>query len=272
MRIEVKMKTLHDILEKDASIRTVLFKFYHGIGDCVSFYCNVLPALEFHFPHIKFSFLVLPDQTPLFPAVDKDEALYDLVVLVQYPCSEWDTVSTETKAERCLRVEMGLPNEIQNDIYHLPFTFGSPLVGCHFFSTSCEAVSCREDIAKGIWDSILRAGLIPIDTHFNHEGARYENHPFPFVNRSVDDPAIKPSIGLCDGLIASCSGFVGVSSGNFWLALAELMPENILYIETEFPVEKLTREPVHHMKEYDQSVVDSWLKSVKRSAGRFENV
>jgi len=272
MKIEFKQKTLCDILDADVNhnISRVLFEFYHGIGDCVSFYCNVLPVLHWRFPEVMFDFLVLPDQAPLFPDVMKKD-IYDLVVFVRFPCSEWDMDSDETKAERCLRVEMGIKNECQRDQYRMPFVFRSPLVGVHFFSTSCEAVSCREDIAEKIWRSIERAGLIPIDTHFYHEGAKFEYHPFAFENRSVDDPNIKANIGLCDGLLGACGGFAGVSGGNFWIALSKLNPRNILYIETEFPVEKLTRLPVHHMKEYDQDVVDAWLESIKRSTGRFYN-
>lgn len=264
MKIEYKQQTLCQLLDTGA-VHSVLFQFRHGIGDCVSFYCNVLPVLADLYPNVRFAFAPLEDQRPLFPYVDDCEANYDLTVLVTFPCSEWDFDTDETKAEKCLHEEMGVIKQCcrQRDVYRLPYTFGSPLVGVHFFSTSCEDVSCSEDIAEKIWRSIERAGLIPIDTHFYHDGAKIERHPFAWETRTVDDPNIKPSIGLCDGLISACAGFAGVSGGNFWLALAEMMPQCILYIETEFPVEKLTREPVFSMKEYDQATVDAWLDAVK---------
>ena len=261
MSIQYKNLKLVDLLS-GGEIESVLFKFYHGLGDAVDFYCNVLPVLKFKFPHVEFYMDTHAGQEMLFGEVDQDESNYDLCVFVNFPCAEWEP-DDETKAEKCLRVEMGVPAK-QQDIYVLPRRFGSPFVGVHFFSTSSEFVTWDESDAEFLWDHIASRGLIPIDTHFAHPSAKIAHHPFGFVDRSVCDDKIQPNVGLVCGTIRACSGFAGVSGGNFWIALATLPPECILYIETEFPASKLTHLPVWSMKGYDEDVVDSWLDCVYR--------
>ena len=46
-----KKLRLTDFLES-GEYHSVLFKFYHGLGDAISFYCNVLPVLEKKFPDV----------------------------------------------------------------------------------------------------------------------------------------------------------------------------------------------------------------------------
>ena len=263
MRMSIQYKSLRlcDFLSGN-EIETVLFKFYHGLGDAIDFYCNCLPALRVRFPGIKFYVDFHAGQEMLFGEVDQDESNYDLCVFVNVPCAEWDE-GDETKAEKCMRVEMGAPCR-QNDIYILPRQFGSPFVGVHFFSTSNDGLSCGESDAEFLWDHIASRGLIPIDTHFLHESAKIPRRPFGFVNRSVCDDKIQPNVGLVCGTIRACSGFAGIAGGNFWVALATLPPECILYIETEFRASKLTHLPVWSMKGYDEDVVDSWLSCVLR--------
>lgn len=263
MKISMSYKKLRltDFLES-GEYHSVLFKFYHGLGDAISFYCNVLPVLEKKFPDVDFYFETERGQEMMFGNVCGDEDDYDLSVFVNFPCSEWDIDTDETKAEKCLRVEMGIDGVKQGEDYQMPCQFMSPLIGCHFFSTSCEALSCDYEIAQAVWDGIANHGMIPIDTHFVHPNATIKLAPFDFeACRNVAD--VKPDVGLLFGLLGTLSGFVGVAGGNFWAALSCLPPQHILFIENEFPVTKLTRLPVFSMRGFEPDVFDEFMRTVK---------
>ena len=241
--------------------KTVLISFHHGLGDAISFYYNALPVIKAEYPTMEFYFDTHMGQDALFGYVDKDIYKYDIVVDVVFPCSEWDVWSNETKAERCLRIEFDIDKIVQAENYDTKETYTSPLVGVHYKSTSSVSLCCNEEIGKKIWDKITNSGLIPIDTAFVHPQATIEQHPFKFQDRNVD--LIKPDAKLLFNLIATLGGFAGVASGNFWTALCTLPPKKILFIETDFPVTKLTRLPVHHMRGYSEAVMEEWLNDIK---------
>jgi len=260
-----KFKFLPGTLDNELATgkyRSVMFNFTHGLGDAIDFYCNVLPVLEARYPDIKFGFSTHKGQEWLFGNVSSFE--YDLAVHIGFECTEWDPSTEETKAERCLRCEIGIPLK-QRDKYSLPIRFGSPLVGTHFFSTSSESLSCEEDVARKIWNRIEERKLIPIDTHFDREDAKIRNRPYPWEHRNVVDA--HASIFNLVGLMGALGGFAGVASGNIWTAFCCLPPECILYIETDFPASKLTRMPIWSIKEYDEETVDNWISAIKRHAG-----
>lgn len=257
--ISFERQTLRDLLET-GKYKTVLLQFYHGLGDAIDFFNNVLPVLEFTFPKVKFAVATHLGQEAIFGEVDTDESHYDLAVRVKFPCSEWEA-TPETKAEKCLRVEMGLPQR-QLDHY-LGRIYPSPLIGTHFFSTSSPGLSAPEELAQAVWRAISARGLIPIDTHFVHEGAVHKLTPYSWQNRHVAD--IEPTPQKLFGLLRSLGGFAGVSSGNFWAALCQLEPEKILYLETEFPATKLTRLPVHSVKSPDDiDAINDWLDDCEK--------
>ena len=242
--------------------RSVLFKFYHGLGDAISFYCNVLPVLRARYPWVKFYFDTERGQEEMFGTVSQNEEDYDLSVFVQFPCSEWESDTDETKAEKCLRVEMGIEDEKQCDVYEMPHPFykQSPLVGVHFHSTSSESLSVDYDTAHTVWFEIMNAGLIPIDTHFSHPGATLRPERFDFCTRNVAD--CNANMRSLFGLLGTLRGFIGVASGNFWAALTCLPPERIMYLETDFPVTKLTRLPVYSMRGFQPDVFSAFIKSI----------
>jgi len=240
--------------------RSVLFKFYHGLGDAISFYCNVLPVLRARYPWVKFYFDTERGQEEMFGTVSQNEEDYDLSVFVQFPCSEWEHDTDETKAEKCLRVEMGIEDEKQCDVYEMPHHYHSPLVGVHFHSTSSESLSVDYDTAHTVWFEIMNAGLIPIDTHFSHPGATLRPERFDFCTRNVAD--CNANMRSLFGLLGTLRGFIGVASGNFWAALTCLPPERIMYLETDFPVTKLTRLPVYSMRGFQPDVFAEFIRKL----------
>ena len=240
--------------------RSVLFKFYHGLGDAISFYCNVLPVLRARYPWVKFYFDTERGQEEMFGTVSQNEEDYDLSVFVQFPCSEWELDTDETKAEKCLRVEMGIEDEKQCDVYEMPHHYNSPLVGVHFHSTSSESLSVDYDTAHTVWFEIMNAGLIPIDTHFSHPGATLRPERFDFCTRNVAD--CNANMRSLFGLLGTLRGFIGVASGNFWAALTCLPPERIMYLETDFPATKLTRLPVYSMRGFQPDVFAEFIRKL----------
>ena len=254
MKLKLVSSKLVDILSS-GDYKSVLFDFEHGLGDAIDFYSNVLLPLREKYPQIFFAMKTYNGQDDLFGHWNDD--MFDLRIRVWFSCTEWDTSTDETKAELCIREEFGFPAEKQVENYMLPYLGGSPLVGVHFFSTSCEDVTCDEDIAHQLWNRILEHGLIPIDTYFKTPNGKNVYEPWSWEDRTVNSISPNPAV-LC-GLMKSLGGFAGISSGNFWAALTMVHPKKILYIETEFPVTKLTRLPVWSMKEYDEKIVDAWL-------------
>ncbi len=267
MKLKYVKNTLADILGDHPEYRRILLKFFHGLGDAIDFYANCLPALKQAFPGREFSIETQLGQELYFGDVNPDEKAYDLSVFIIFPCAEWDKDCDETKAERCARVELGIriPPDTPNRYWEI--TRGrepSPLVGVHFLSTSNDAVSCPEATARLIWEKIEKRGLIPLDTHFRHHGATLARDVFAWENRTVQD--VPATVGKLFGLMWSLGGFAGVSSGNFWTALCALDPRKILYIETEFPVRKLTHIPIKSINaaDPDEAVIEDWLNEIEK--------
>lgn len=269
MKLSYVKKTLADVLREHPEYKTILLKFYHGLGDAIDFRANCLPWLKCNFPNRRFYFETQLGQEYLFEAVNPCERLYDLSVFISFLCAEWDP-GLETKAEKCARVELGI--EIPPDkeffyhgIAHKPvFTVDSGLVGVHFVSTSNDGLCCPEPCARLIWEKIEKRGLIPIDTHFRHKGATIDRKVFPWETRNVQD--IPATVKKLFNLLCGVDGFAGVASGNFWASLCCLDPEKILFIETEFPVRKLTHIPIKSVsaKDPDETVIDAWLDEITK--------
>lgn len=224
MKLKYIQKTLADVLNEHPEYKTVLLKFYHGLGDAIDFFANCVPMLKRSFPGRRFYVETQLGQEYFFGEVDPDENHYDLCVFIAFPCAEWDE-GPETKAEKCARVELGIkiPPDVPSRYFISPGRDPSPLVGVHFVSTSNDDVSCPEPCARMIWDKIEQRGLMN-----------------------------------------ALGGFAGVSSGNFWAALCTLPPSKILFIETEFPVQKITHIPIRSVKaaDPDEAVIDAWLNVI----------
>lgn len=271
MELTFNNKTLADILKAHPEYKRILLKFYHGLGDAIAFYVNCLPRLEMEFPKREFSIELQPGQEVISDCVviNPDENDYDLSVFIMFPCAEWEP-GLETKAEKCGRVELGIIiPEDDPEYYNLEFfeDLTSPFVGVHFVSTSNDGLCCPEPCARLIWEKIEKSGLIPIDTHFRHEIATIDRKIFAWERRNVQN--VRPTVEKLFGMMKHLGGFAGVASGNFWTALCCLEPEKILFINTEFPVRKLTHIPIRQIKakDPDEDVIDAWLYEITKGAG-----
>lgn len=265
MKLAYMKKTLADVLKEHPEYKKILLKFYHGLGDAIDFHANCLPALKRAFSDREFFVETQLGQELFFGAVNPDENAYDLTVFIMFPCAEWEP-GLETKAEKCARVELGIkiPPDTPCRYWFSAGREPSPFVGVHFVSTSNNDVCCPEPCARLIWEKIEKRGLIPIDTHFRHEGATIDREIFPWEIRNVQD--IHGTVEKLFGIMENLGGFVGVSSGNFWAALCCLNPSKILYIETEFSVRRLTHIPIRHVsaKDPDETEIDAWLDEITK--------
>ena len=243
----------------------VLLLFRHGLGDAIMFYSTCFKALVAKYPSISFTYSTHLGQEEIFGNPDTNPDHYDIAFEFVYPCSEWGAIN-ETKSEKCARVEIGLKGPLKEE-YSIPGRYPSPLVGVHFNSTSCPSLNAPRDVAKRLWDQVLESGLIPIDTHMRHayDNRRSVVHDFE-QSRRIDD--VRASAPALIGLIGSLRGFAGVPSGNMACALAMLPPNRILYLSSEFPMDRLTRLGCFEMnlkKPYDAVLVGEWLDCIRRS-------
>ena len=227
------------------------------------FYSTCLGALKKRYPGIEFTFATYNSQDVLFGRVDDSPDHYDIAFALGYPCSEWGPIN-ETKSEKCARVELGLPMPLE-ERYSLPKSFPSPLIGVHFNSTSCPSFDAPPDFGRKLWDQIIEAGLIPIDTHMRHQWDNSHSviHDFEQCRRIDNVPA---SLDKLIGLISVCRGFAGVPSGNLICAMSLMPPEKILYLSSEFSMNRHVHINCFEMnirKPYDAGIVRDWLNSVK---------
>lgn len=239
---------------EDVKPKAVLLIFWHGVGDLVMF-LNPFRALRREFPYIHFVIglpggltheELLPDDIPyqLLTAEEVNETTenlpYDLVAKITFSMSEGQTELT--KAELCATEELGIPPVCG----HGKLAPGvNRLVAVHFQIT-CLPDSCNpdRDTAERVWNDILEAGWIPVETHFQHIFHNPVNEKFDFVDASVR--RARPMVSSLVGLLRTCSAFVGVVSGNFHVALAVLPPERVLLLEKDFKRKCFTKINIAH--------------------------
>lgn len=242
----------------------VLIKFFHGLGDAVMFYNTCYKALQKRYPCIEFFYATHLGQEDIFGKVDNNPDNYDIAFDLAYPCSEWGSIN-ETKSEKCARLELGLPLPLEES-YSFLRQFPSPLVGVHFNSTCCPGMNVPENIGKMLWEQILEAGLIPIDTHMRHTNDHKDKSiVYNYEQCRRIDNVNANAVNLI-GLLSTLRGFAGVPSGNMPCALSVLPPHKILYLSSQFPKDRLTHVKCFEMnikKPYDRNLVSEWLSAVK---------
>ena len=210
----------------------VLIVFWHGLGDLLMFRPIYHELTRHYCSQVSFDLCVQPGcgQTEAVPdaleiSEDKFVENHDIAFVINFPMSEGNL--TMTKAEKCMRDEIGLP-----DLPLIPILQPPPkniLVGVHMQGT-CLPGSTNPDItlAKQIWDDILEMGYAPFDLHFQHIFHNPINTPFTFAGRHCRD--LKPSIAMLRNIIGSCGAFVGVASGPFVMAL-NIFPDKTIYLQ-----------------------------------------
>ena len=257
---------------KTSGAKRVLIIFWHGLGDLIMF-LNPYACLQELLPEVQFTLAVqkglsFEDIVPGAKFIDGEdmnhlaEMDYDLVVKVHFPMSEGQT--EYTKGAWCCKHELGI--EPVNG-HRLIAGRSSPLIGVHFNITCLpDAANPDEEIAKKIWQEIIDAGFIPIETHFEHAFHNPVNKKFDFVDCSVRKA--HATIANLVGLMGCLSGFVGVVSGNFHIALAILPSNRVFFLEKHFSIECFTCLPVARANikpgEYDPEPLRKWLKTLKQ--------
>jgi hypothetical protein len=258
-------KKLADEIRESGAKRVVIV-FWHGLGDLVMFLAPYKKLKEL-FPDVSFTLAIqkglgFEEVYPEAWFITGDDlnnlssSDYDLAALVHFPMSEGQV--EYTKAEWCCIHELGIPPEKG---HFLPKLGHNRLVGVHF-NITCLPDSCNpsRETAEMIWNDILEAGFIPIETHFQHVFHNPANAKFDFIDCTVRRAV--PRISTLVGLIESCRAFIGVVSGNFHVALATKPQSRIFFLEKHFKLECFARLPVARASikdgEYKHEVKD-WL-------------
>lgn len=250
---------------KTGQYKKVLIRFHHGLGDTVLFYASGgIDKLREMFPDIEIAFHTALGQEEIFGSVDNDVTHYDIVFEPRMPLSEWDK-EPWNKAEKCLHVEFGIPVEFGRSVWKLPNEYGNRLIGFHFHSTCMRNLTVNEASALKVWQYVQNKGFVALSTHMRHKNNHTTLYRFESSN-VIDEPA---RVSKLFGLIKACAGFAGTASGNFHSALALLPPEKILFLKTDFNVNRITHLPVRQLdvrdaNKIDFGVVDDWLADVVR--------
>lgn len=259
-------KKLKEIITETKAKRVLIF-FWHGLGDLIMF-MKPFEALKGLFPDVHFDLGIVQGigqeeiyegATGFTTDVDLDKLDYDVVAKIHFPMSE--SQEEYTKGEWCCLHELGIIPTAGHSIHDCPKT--NRLVGVHFQIT-CLPGSCNPDeqTAKAIWDEILEAGMIPIETHFEHVFHNPVNKKFDFVDCSVRK--VKSRVSTLAGLLGNVTAFIGVVSGNFHTALSVLPPEKIMLLEKDFTAPMFTKEKIARcdIKNYKAGSVKEWLQKL----------
>jgi len=259
-------KKLHDVILKTKAKKVLIF-FWHGLGDLVMFIKPFEKLKELH-PNVHFDLGIVRGigQEEIYKGaigftsdVKLEDQNYDVVAKIHFPMSE--SQDKNTKGEWCCIHELGIPPVAGHSIKDCPTP--NRLVGVHF-NITCLPESCNPDekVAQNIWTEIKSAGMIPIETHFEHIFHNPENKKFDFVDCTVRK--VKPRVSTLAGLLANCGAFVGVVSGNFHVAMAVMPINRICLLEKDFTAPMFTKEKIKrvNIKNYTQGEIEKWLQTL----------
>ena len=216
------------------------------------------------YPNIEMKQHLHLGQDVLFNSAKSDrEEDYDIVFEIGFPMN--DHVShMYTKAMYCCVQELGI--DPVNALVKFKRVIASPLVGVHFFSTCLpDTYGCPENIAHKIWDAILDANLIPIDTHLKHTYNNPKNIRFDWNTCSID--CANADVLKLIGVLQRCAGFCGVASGNFNIATMLMPVDKLLFIENKSGLNHIYRMDALsvNVNKYDSGVVTEWISRLKDS-------
>ena len=249
----------------------VLLIFWHGLGDLIMF-LEPFEKLRSIYPRIQIDLAVQKGlgfeevtadlKTTSVKFIDGNfmdylpSNLYKIISDIDFPMNEGQTIYT--KGEWCCIHELG----IDPIAGHKKLTQGlNRLVGVHF-NITCLPDSCNPDekTAERIWNDILEAGYVPIETHFQHVFHNPKNEKFPFIDCTVR--RVRPRVSTLVGLLESCFAFVGVVSGNLHTALSVMPHDNIFFLDKDFHLASFVKDADKiaqaNLKDYKGEVKD-WL-------------
>ncbi len=244
--------------------KKVLLPCWHGIGDICMFKI-LFNYLRERYPYIKIDIGLargLQEEFIIEDAVLMDgnwqetvkTSDYDLVFSCHMPLEKLDDLSM-TKAEVSCIEELGIPPisghvSIKN----------KKLVALHFSNTSVSWLANTDElIAKKIWQEVLDANCIPIETLFQHAFYNDTSKKFDFVDNHVRNwPA---RLDTLIALLTHCDFFIGAVSGNFHLALSLLPHEKVCLLEKDLKAPHFTKLPIKRIdiKNYQDGSIKEWL-------------
>ena len=166
-----------------------------------------------------------------------------------------------TKSEHCCMQELGI--EPVSAFPKFPNNIRSSLVGISFQATALpNSANPSEEVAEKIWNEVISAGFIPIETLFRHIYFNPVNVPFACVNRDVRN--IPANIDTLIRLLSSCYACITVATGTLPLSLS-LFPERTLYLKKDFSIKCYTKQSVSEIDidNYKDGCVKNWLQKME---------
>jgi hypothetical protein len=244
--------------------KKVLLPCWHGVGDITMFHAPYQYLCN-KYSHIQIDLGVakgLQQLNIIANAVELEgdwqttvvNSDYDLVFSCHMPLEKLEDTSL-TKAEVCCIAELGIP-PISGHLY-IP---SKPLVGVHFHNTSVSwLANVDESIAHKIWDEIIEANCIPVETLFQHAFYNDTSKKYDFIDNHVRNWPAK--LDTCISVLSHCDYFIGAVSGNVHLALAVLPYYKVCLLEKELKVGHFTKLPVKgiDVKNYKDGSIKTWL-------------
>ena len=247
--------------------KKVLLPCWHGVGDIAMFNAP-LTYLKNKYPHIQIDaglakglqqLNIIPDAIELegnWQETVKDTG-YDLVFSCHMPLEDANNTN-QTKAEVCCVRELGIPPICG----HLKIG-RKKMVGVHFHNTSVAfAANPTEEVCKKVWEEITQAGMVPVETLFQHGFYNDSSKKYDFTDNHVRNWPAK--LDTCISLIGACDYFIGVVSGNFHLALCLLPYDRVCLLEKDLKVGHFSKLPVKGIdtKNYQDGAIKLWLESM----------
>ena len=247
--------------------KNVLLPCWHGVGDIVMFNAP-LTYLRNKYPNINIVLGLaaglqeecLVDNYVTLEGNWKDtikDTDYDLVFSCHMPLEDANNTDL-TKAEVCCIKELGITPVCG----HLNLK-RKPLVGLHFHNTSVAgAANIDEAVAAKVWQEVIDAGMIPMETLFQHGFYNDSSKKYDFTDNHVRNwPARLES---CVSLIGACDYFIGVVSGNFHMALSLIDYDRVCLLEKHLKVGHFTKLPVRGIDciNYKDGSIKTWLESM----------
>ena len=244
--------------------KKVLLPCWHGVGDIMLFKAP-FEYLRKKYPDIKIDLGLargLQEEFIIEDAVLLDgdwqktvkTSDYDLVFSCHMPLEKIDDL-TMTKAEVSCEEELGIPRTSG----YLPIK-RKPLVAVHFNNTSVSWLTNPDEAtAKKVWQEIIDANCVPLETLFQHAFYNDTSKKFDFVDNHVRNwPA---RLDTLISLLGVCDYFIGVVSGNFHLAMSLLPSNKVCLLEKDLKAQHFTKDKIAtcNIKEYKSGVIKEWL-------------
>ena len=232
----------------------VLIRFGHGWGDTLMF-MPIFERLQDLHADVHFDLYLECGQEDIFPTFpDKEGPDHDHVFHLDFPMAEG---SGFTKAQKCCVDELGI--DPISEIAALPKK-ASPIVSVHFQGTALpNSVNCPEEVARKVWQEVLDAGKIPVETHYRHCFHNPDNTRYGFIDRHVR--YCDANLNSLIGLIQASFAFIGIASGPFVTALS-VMPTRTFYLERNHAVTDYVKHleiRSVHVDQYEDGMVSEWL-------------